>query len=274
MMLALQAGAAIADLELVQFHPTAVRGIPGREGFLISEAIRGEGATLHNASGERFIDELEPRDVVSRAVWEVMNREGSDHVMLDMHDVDPGRFPNIVGALRESGLDPMKELVPVSPAVHYAMGGVVADLDGQTTIPGLYACGESSCTGLHGANRLASNSLTECFVWGGRAAAAGLREPLPAAICDAPAAVKLPIPSRQTRKALWQHAGIQRNPEGLRSLLDDPHPLAQAIARCALLRCESRGAHFRVDYPKTDPKLDGFHAVIEHGDEPAFAFWD
>jgi L-aspartate oxidase len=273
MLLAQEAGAALADLEFVQFHPTAVTGIPGREGFLITEAIRGEGATLHDASGERFVRELEPRDVVSRAVWDTMTREGSANVRLDMRGVDPGRFPNVVGALRESGLDPVTELVPVSPAVHYVMGGVVADLHGRTTVPGLYAAGESSCTGLHGANRLASNSLTECFVWGARAAAAGLDEPvvLPG---TPPAPTPIPVPSRETREALWRHAGIERTPEGLRTLLDDPHPLARTIAACALMRDESRGAHYRVDHPETDPARDGRHVVVRPGPDGAVSSFD
>jgi L-aspartate oxidase len=273
MLLAQAAGAALADLEFVQFHPTAVTGIPGREGFLVTEAIRGEGATLLNAAGERFVEELEPRDVVARAVSEVMTAEGSTHVQLDMRMVDPGRFPNVIGALRESGLDPATELVPVSPAVHYVMGGIVADLDGQTTVPGLYACGESSCTGLHGANRLASNSLSECFVWGARAASAGLREPHVAATEPPPAPDTIPVPSRETRASLWANAGIKRDPEGLTRLLDDPHPLARTVAQCALLRQESRGAHWRVDHPATDPALDHQHAVVQPGAEPSFSYW-
>jgi len=273
MLLAQAAGAALADLEFVQFHPTAVTGIPGREGFLVTEAIRGEGATLLDRDGERFVEELEPRDVVSRAVFNTMAREGSSHVRLDMRAVDPGRFPNIINALRESGLDPVTELVPVSPAVHYVMGGIVADLDGQTTVPGLYACGESSCTGLHGANRLASNSLSECFVWGARAAAAGLTEPRVASGSIPGPPEPIPVPSRETREALWRHAGIERTPEGLAELLEDPHPLARTVARCALMRQESRGAHFRVDFPETDPALDDQHAVVQPGAAPAFAHW-
>ena len=174
LLLARAAGAALADLELMQFHPTAVTGIKGREGFLVTEAIRGEGATLLDAHGERFVDELAPRDEVARATWSKMTESGRPSVDLDMRAVDPLLFPNVVGALREAGLDPATELVPVAPAAHYGMGGIVADLDGATTVPGLYAVGESSCTGLHGANRLASNSLTECFVFGARAALAAV----------------------------------------------------------------------------------------------------
>ncbi len=175
LMLARAAGAALADLEFAQFHPTAVVGLPGREGFLISEAVRGEGATLHGADGERFVDELAPRDAVARAIFNELARTGAASVGLDMRGVDPGRFPNVVAALREAGLDPMTELVPVAFASHYVMGGIVTDLEGRAEgVPGLFAVGECACTGLHGANRLASNSLSECFVFGRRAALAGL----------------------------------------------------------------------------------------------------
>ena len=139
--------------------------------------MRGEGATLHDADGERFVDELAPRDHVARAIRAVMDRRGDPCVYLDMRHVDPGRFPNIVEALREAGLDPMTELVPVAPAAHYVMGGIATDLEGRTAVGGLYAVGECACTGLHGANRLASNSLSECFVFGYRAARAGLAGP-------------------------------------------------------------------------------------------------
>jgi L-aspartate oxidase len=177
LLLARAAGAELADLEFAQFHPTAVVGIPGREGFLISEAVRGEGATLHAADGTRFVDELAPRDAVARAIHAYMTTTGQEAVHLDMREVDPGRFPNIVAALREAGHDPMTELIPVAPASHYVMGGVGTDLQGRSTVPGLYAVGECADTGLHGANRLASNSLSECFVFGRRAALAGLAEP-------------------------------------------------------------------------------------------------
>jgi L-aspartate oxidase len=272
MQLAHDAGAALADLEFVQFHPTAVIGVKGREGFLVTEAIRGEGATLLGADGERFVEELKPRDEVARAIVEQMRAEGSTHVRLDMRHIDAAHFPNVVTALRESGLDPATELVPVAPASHYFMGGVVADLDGATTLPGLYAIGETSCTGLHGANRLASNSLTECFVWGRRAALAALDEPQPGA-SDPPQGVAIELPSRETREAMWAHAGIERSPEGLRQLLDNPHPLARLVAACALHREESRGAHWRSDHPETDPALDGRHTVIRNGGSPAYEPW-
>jgi L-aspartate oxidase len=273
LLLARQAGAALADLELMQFHPTAVTGIKGREGFLITEAIRGEGATLLNAQGERFVEELAPRDEVARAIWSTMSESGAASVDLDMRAIDPGLFPNVVGALREAGLDPTRELIPVAPAAHYGMGGIVADLDGATTVPGLYAVGESACTGLHGANRLASNSLSECFVFGARASFAALSEPTTEP-GEPPAAPAIEAPSRETRAALWQHAGLVRDAEGLTALAGDPHPLARLIARHALLRQESRGAHMRADFPATDPALDLHHSVTRGGsDEPAFERW-
>ncbi len=178
LLLAHSAGAALADLEFVQFHPTAVIGVPGREGFLITEAIRGEGALLLDRAGERFVDELAPRDEVSRAIQERLKATAATSVDLDMRAIDPALFPNVVGALRAAGLDPTRELVPVAPAAHYTIGGVVCDLHGRSDVAGLYAVGETACTGLHGANRLASNSLSECFVFGRRAALAALEEPV------------------------------------------------------------------------------------------------
>src|SRR5829696_5579548 len=243
LLLARAAGAALADLEFVQFHPTAVTGVPHREGFLVSEAVRGEGATLHDAGGERFVDELAPRDAVARAIRAKMDATNQPHVHLDMRHVDPGRFPNVVEALREARLHPITELVPVAPAdhhgmggiathalapaAHYVMGGIATDLHGRTAVPGLYAVGECACTGLHGANRLASNSLSECFVLGRRAAHAALDEPAPPpALPAAPTQDAAPPPSRETRRALWQHAGLERSAAGLAPLLADPHPLA------------------------------------------------
>jgi L-aspartate oxidase len=273
LLLARAAGAALADLEFTQFHPTAVVGVKGREGFLITEAIRGEGATLHDAHGERFVDELAPRDAVARAIFRTLREQEIPAVHLDMRDVDPGRFPNVVTALRDAGLDPTAELVPVAPASHYMMGGIVTDLDGRSDVPGLYAVGECACTGLHGANRLASNSLSECFVFGRRAAVRALDEPQPGET-SAPAAGEpvAPPPTRETRKAMWRHAGLERDAEGLAPLLDDPHPLARLVARSALFREESRGAHARADFPDTDPALDGRHTVVDP-DEPRLEAW-
>jgi L-aspartate oxidase len=281
LLLAQTLGAQIADLELVQFHPTAVKGVRGKEGFLITEAIRGEGATLHDAQGERFVDELAPRDEVTHAIWTKMTETGTESVGLDMRAIDPTLFPNVVGALREAGVNPAKELVPVAPAAHYTMGGIVTDLDGRSTVKGLYAVGETSCTGLHGANRLASNSLSECFVYGRRAAHSALAEPAPQT--SPPNAAELaaiarltgpPQVSPSTRAALWRDAGIERSAEGLERLADDPHPLARAIAGAALERRESRGAHRRADYPEPDPALERRHLVVSANGECSWQTWE
>jgi L-aspartate oxidase len=274
LLLAQGAGATLADLELMQFHPTAVIGVKGREGFLITEAIRGEGATLHGPDGERFVEELAPRDEVARAIDRVLRETGASHVGLDMRRVDPARFPNVVTALRDAGVDPARELVPVAPAAHYLMGGVEADLDGRTTVEGLLVAGESACTGLHGANRLASNSLSECFVLGRRAARAGLAEPAPPPAPPAPPApVPIPFPDRATREALWRDAGLVRDPEGLGRLAAVEHPLVRMIAACALLRTETRGGHCRADFPQRDPALDLHHAVVGARRSPRFERW-
>src|SRR4051794_18679926 len=270
LLLAHQAGAALADLELMQFHPTAVIGVRGREGYLITEAIRGEGATLHGPDGERFVDELAPRDEVARAIDRLLRETGATHVGLDMRAVDPTHFPNVVDALRDAGIDPARELVPVAPASHYLMGGVRADLDGHTTIGGLLVAGESACTGLHGANRLASNSLSECFVLGRRAAHAALSEPEPAGLGTPPDPTPIQVPDRATREALWRDAGLVRTPAGLERLSDNEHPLVRQIAACALLRTETRGGHCREDFPARDPALDGRHAVVGPNGVPAF----
>jgi L-aspartate oxidase len=276
LLLAFDAGAELADLELMQFHPTAVAGRNGADGFLVTEAVRGEGALLLDASGERFTDELAPRDEVARAVQRRMDATGADSVGLDMRGVDPALFPNVVGALRRAGIDPEHELVPVAPAAHYMMGGIATDLDGRASVPGLYAVGECSCTGLHGANRLASNSLSECFVFGARAARAALAEPPGAAA--SPGALTEDEPPRvaitpESRSALWRDAGLERSGDGLRALATDPHPLARLIARSAIAREESRGAHQRTDFPDRDPSLDGRHVTLRAGGEPAMTFW-
>jgi L-aspartate oxidase len=279
LLLAHVLGAELADLEFLQFHPTAVIGVAGREGFLVTEAIRGEGATLLDANGERFVDELAPRDEVSRAIAARLAQTGASSVGLDMRALDPALFPNVVSALREAGLDPTRELVPVAPAAHYMMGGIVTDLHGRSSVEGLYAVGESSCTGLHGANRLASNSLSECFVFAQRAAAAALAEPAPpaAAGAEVAAVAELAAPaqaSAQTRAALWENAGIERCAEGLERLSGDPHPLARLIARSALERGESRGAHRRGDCPDTDPALDRRHVVVDAAGRLRWEMWE
>ena len=274
MVLAHRAGAELADLEFLQFHPTAVTGVPRREGFLVTEAIRGEGATLHGPDGERFIDELAPRDEVALAIYRKLQETGATHVGLDMRGVDPTAFPNVVKALRDNGLDPATELVPVAPAAHYMMGGIVTDLHGRSTTGGLLAVGESACTGLHGANRLASNSLSECFVFGARAARAALDEPAPTAPGDPPAPDPVAPPSEETRAAMWRNAGLERTKEGLEVLLGDPHPLARLVAACALAREESRGAHRRADFLRCKPALDGYHAIVGDLGAPAFARWN
>jgi len=281
LLLAHAAGAQLADLELLQFHPTAVIGVRGREGFLVTEAIRGEGATLHDAAGERFVDELLPRDEVARAIQARLEESGQRSVGLDMRSIDPARFPNVVASLREAGLDPMKELIPVAPAAHYMMGGIAADLHAQSTLPGLYAVGESSCTGLHGANRLASNSLSECFVFARRAIDHVLAAPAPRArplasereLARLRASTPPPPADRATRDALWRNAGIERAREGLEGLLGASHPLARLIARCALARTESRGAHLRRDYPSRDPALDHRHVVVTAAGETEWQTW-
>ncbi len=278
LLLAYYAGAALADLEMVQFHPTAVADAAnGADGFLVTEAIRGEGAVLLDHTGERFVDELAPRDEVARAIQRQMRQTGTRSVDLDMREVDPALFPNVVTALRRAGIDPERELVPVAPAAHYMMGGIATDLDGRTTLPGLYAVGECSCTGLHGANRLASNSLTECFVFGRRAALTAAGERRGGGPGDGSGnAVERARPelTAATREALWQHAGLERDRAGLEQLAGDPYPLAPLIATTALVRSESRGAHQRRDYPDRDAAFDGAHVTVGLDREPSRERWE
>ncbi len=260
LLLAHAAGAALADLELVQFHPTALRDGNGHDGFLLSEALRGAGATLLDARGERFVDELAPRDVVARAI--------ADHAgaRLDLREIERDRYPTLMTTLERAGYDPADEPVPVSPASHYAIGGIVTDLDGRTTVRGLYAAGECACTGVHGANRLASNSLLECLVFGRRAGLAALDGPR----LDAATAPVGPAPDAGT--ALWSDAGLIRSAEGLARLLDSPHPLVRSIAACGLARDESRGVHFRDDFPVASEELAG-HLVVHPGRKPELERW-
>jgi len=271
--LAHAAGAALADLEFMQFHPTALRIDGPRDGFLITEAVRGEGAVLLDESGERFVDELAPRDEVALAIQAQLDEGAGTAVMLDMRAVDIGRFPNIAAALEEVGLDAGRDLLPVAPAAHYTMGGVACDLDGRSSLPGLYAVGESACTGLHGANRLASNSLAECFVFGRRAALAACENPEPPAAAQPDESTHTRPPADATRAALWRHAGLRREARGLGELIFDPYPLARLIGASCLARQESRGAHQRSDHPQTDSALDGSHTLVDSGGSPRFERW-
>ncbi len=265
-VLAHAAGADLADVEFCQFHPTAL-ALSGSEfdGRLITEAVRGEGALLLDAAGERFTDELAPRDAVSADILDRMSADHADHVLLDLRPVDSALFPSIFATLTEAGLDPTAEPVPVAPAAHYVMGGIAVDLHGHSTIDGLYAVGESACTGLHGANRLASNSLSECFVFGRRAALAATSAPPPPSAPVAPGEWSFTPPSLATRDAVWDLAGPLRDAQRLERLRDDPYPLAHAIALAAGRREESRGGHRRTDFPQIDESFDGVHLVYGPG---------
>ena len=279
--LALRAGAEVTDLEFVQFHPTALytaRG--GAQQPLVSEALRGEGGYLRDADGKRFmvgqheLAELAPRDIVAKGIHRVMAAEGSDHVWLDARHVEgvTSRFPTITAFCREAGVDPARDLIPVAPAAHYASGGVRTDLHGRTSIKSLYACGEVACTGVHGANRLASNSLLEGLVFGRRIAsdiAADLPEqgepadaPTNTADAVAPAG-RLPL-----QRAMSRGAGVLRSAESLKEAAvavaaADPAPagtaaweaanlytVAGALVAAATKREETRGCHWREDFPE------------------------
>ena len=282
LMLAQAAGAQLADLELLQFHPTAVIGLRGREGFLVTEAIRGEGATLHDASGERFVDELAPRDEVSRAISERLAETGAASVGLDMRAVDPAHFPNVFSALREAGLDPTSELVPVAPAAHYMMGGIVADLDARSSVPGLYAVGEASCTGLHGANRLASNSLSECFVFAARAVdaallQAGAEPPLPNARRGRRPAGASGAPRGRPRRSA-ERCGGERGSSGTpRAWKGCWRSSTRSCAASPAARwSEPRAAAhtLRSDHPDRDPEMDARHVVLDGSGELGWQTWE
>jgi L-aspartate oxidase len=292
--MAWRAGAEIQDIEFVQFHPTALH-VEGAPRFLLSEALRGEGAKLRNAAGERFMEryhplaELAPRDVVARAIVSEMNRTRATHVFLDLTHAGPGfaraRFPRIYETCLGYGIDLERQPAPVAPAAHYAMGGVRTDLDGRTSIPRLYAAGEAACTGVHGANRLASNSLLEGVVFGARAARAMLgqrpqpnppRAHIPTSAATGPA-----IDSLAVQQLAWRYCGIVRDGAGLAEacrLLESSavtpdarnvHAVALLIARCALAREESRGAHFRSDFPEKRNEF-ALHSVVRGEGEVRF----
>ena len=267
LMLAYNAGAALADLEFVQFHPTALAD----DGFLLSEALRGEGALLVDDDGGRFTDELAPRDVVARAIV------AQGHARLDLRAIDRGRFPGLMATLERAGYDPAAEPIPVSPAAHYTVGGIVTDLDGRSTLPGLYAAGECAATGVHGANRLASNSLLECLVFGRRAALAAMSEPDPglrdvSETCQRRVRGSDNFVTAEIRHQLWEDAGVIRNAEGLERLLDADALLPRLVAESALARRESRGAHFRSDFP-TEDEAFAAHVVLTRGQEPRLEQW-
>jgi len=290
---AYRAGAELADLEFIQFHPTAL-AMPGYPKFLITEAARGEGAVLRNAAGKRFMPayhpdaELAPRDVVARAIVAEMSKSEDDHVFIDFRDLPPGvietRFPNIAARCLEHDIDLQRDLVPVAPAAHYFMGGIVVDVSGRSSLPGLYACGECACTGVHGANRLASNSILEGLVFGVRCARAMGKErggavgESVAAAQEEPARGNPGAPAdirAKLRQVMSDHVGIVRSGDSLaraakelgrlgdaagedgvaeleRRELANMLLLADLIVAAGTARTESRGAHYRTDYPESD----------------------
>ena len=308
--MALRAGVTVADLEFVQFHPT-VLALAGTEPFLITEAVRGEGAYLLNDAGERFmlavhpLAELAPRDVVARGIQAAMATGNTGHVWLDLRHLPDElvyeRFPTIAEELHRRGLDLANDLIPVAPAAHYFIGGIVAATNGRTSMPGLLALGEAACTGVHGANRLASNSLLEGLVFGTEAAtyvtALGRPQPVdPAAIDCSPLPTTCEPGDRATIEAaiaaiqqtMSQHVAVVRSAEGLHQAASEiarqtavietaggndrraveARNIAQAAARvidAALFREESRGAHYRADFPATNPALDGQHSLLAGG---------
>jgi L-aspartate oxidase len=286
-----RAGAKLADMEFVQFHPTALNTAENPLA-LVSEAVRGEGATLLNAGGERFMParhrlaELAPRDVVAREIFREQVRTGG--VFLDARAAlgkrFPERFPGIFALCRARGLDPRVQLIPVTPAAHYMMGGIVTDLAGRSSLARLYACGEVSRTGVHGANRLASNSLLEGLVFAERVARDLASTPR---LTGVPRKTTWQVPllvdrgaaqvaAQSVRRVMWEHAGIDRTAKGLRNCLaaldaiaerlpegateeENLVDTARLIAEAALLRKESRGGHYRSDFPKARRTWVGKH---------------
>ncbi len=229
--------------------------------------MRGEGATLLDEWGERFTDELAPRDVVAREI------AARGTALLDLREIDRGRFPTLMGSLERSGYDPAEVPIPVAPAAHYTVGGIVTDLEGRSDVQGLYAAGECAATGVHGANRLASNSLLECLVFGRRAALAALDEPVVSAVVASPSSAALPEPvTQELRRALWRDCGLVRDAAGLERLRSAPHLLTRLVAESALAREESRGSHFRVDFPTESDALER-HVVLRRGSAPELETW-
>jgi L-aspartate oxidase len=297
--MAYAAGALVCDMEFVQFHPTALSA-PGAPRFLLSEALRGEGGKLRNHAGEAFMHrydprgELAPRDIVSRSIWAEMRLTGQNWAWLDMTHLDPGfvqnRFPKINLTCLRYGLDMTRQPIPVSPAAHYLMGGIRTDTHGRTTLPGLYAAGEASCSGVHGANRLASNSLLEGLVFGARAGEAAIKET--AGIARPRVSIEHPIdiaPSDwifdphiryRVQDLMWRKVGLIRERDDLTSALAEIDELsgeasntrtrnfvtlARLIATAALWREESRGGHFRSDFPLSDDSHIPVHSAQQIG---------
>ena len=281
-VLAYEAGAELVDLEFVQFHPTGflipIKGLPQQ---LISEAVRGEGAVLRNVFRQRFVDELAPRDVVTRAINDEMHKTQSSHVLLDMSPINSTvrqRFPYIYRICKEARVNITKDLVPVAPVAHYFMGGVKTGLNGETNILNLYAVGEVACTGVDGANRLASNSLLAGLVFAHRAVEYIKKHPsIPKGkfeYDDAKSALSFNNPAVlfQIKEILWNNVGICRSENSLKTALNllEKLPenesvvlLAKLIAKASLLRQESRGAHFRQDHPALSPAGHAAHYVFQ-----------
>ena len=297
---AYRAGAVISDIEFVQFHPTALF-VPGAPRFLLTEALRGEGGRLLNSAGESFMlryderGELAPRDIVSRSIVAEMRRTNS-HVYLDLTHMDAEfvrrRFPRVYETCLKHGVDITAGPVPVHPAAHYAMGGVRTDTEGRTSVPRLFAAGEAACSGVHGANRLASNSLLEGLVFGARAGAA-MRDAAPSSTHAGEIAEPERYPDIEEaaiRQIAWESCGISRDAKGLaaaihslKSVTERPlarpareqhelrniYAVALLIARCALAREESRGGHYRTDFPETRPEFQK-HSHIARGTNACF----